>query len=96
MLREKVNVVKGEYYRAEANGKEEMSSLKAQVAVLREQLANYEAIEREMDDAVLSLAKLSPNDNAIYTSTLASVPTANKRRIQQALGLAQRLQAKQR
>lgn len=41
MLREKLNVVKGEYYKSEANGKEEMSSLKAQVAVLREQLANY-------------------------------------------------------
>lgn len=41
MLREKLNLVKGEYYKAEANGKEEMSSLKAQVAVLREQLANY-------------------------------------------------------
>jgi hypothetical protein len=49
-----------------------------------------------MDEAVLSLAKLSPNDNAIYTNTLNSIPTANKRRIQQALGLAQRLQAKQR
>jgi progesterone-induced-blocking factor 1 len=49
-----------------------------------------------MDEAVLSLAKLSPNDNTIYTNTLNSIPTANKRRIQQALGLAQRLQAKQR
>ena len=45
---------------------------------------------------MLSLAKLSPNDNTIYTNTLNSIPTANKRRIQQALGLAQRLQAKQR
>ncbi len=44
MLREKVNLLKGEFYRAEANGKEEASSLKAQVAVLREQLANYEII----------------------------------------------------
>ena len=49
-----------------------------------------------MDEAVLSLAKLSPNDNTIYTNTLNSIPTANKRRIKQALGLAQRLQAKQR
>lgn len=45
---------------------------------------------------MVSLAKLSPNDNSIYTHTLNSVPTSNKRRIQQALGLAQRLQAKQR
>ena len=72
-----------------------MSSLKAQVAVLREQLANYELIERELDQAVLSMAKINPNDNNIFAHTLTSVPTANKRRIQQALGLAQRLQAKQ-
>lgn len=44
----------------------------------------------------MSLAKINPNDNNIYTNTLNSIPTANKRRIQQALGLAQRLQAKQR
>ena len=96
MLREKLGVVKGEYYRAEANGREEMSGLRAQVAVLKEQLANYELIEKEIDEAVVSLGKLNPNDNGIFTQTLHSMPTANKRRIQQALGLAQRLQAKQR
>jgi hypothetical protein len=41
------------------------------------------------------MAKVNPNDNTIFAHTLTSVPTANKRRIQQALGLAQRLQAKQ-
>lgn len=46
MLREKLNLCKGEYYKSEANSKEQMSSLKAQVAVLREQLANYEVIEK--------------------------------------------------
>lgn len=96
MLREKLNVVKGEYYRAESSGKDELSSAKAQIAVLKEQLANYEVIEKEIDEAVMSMAKLSPNDNAIVNSTLHSIPTSNKRRIQQALGLAQRLQAKQR
>jgi progesterone-induced-blocking factor 1 len=44
----------------------------------------------------MSLGNLKPNDNNIFTSTLHSVPTSSKRRIQQALGLAQRLQAKQR
>ena len=41
MLREKVNVLKGDYYRAEAGNKDEFSGLKAQIAVLREQLAGY-------------------------------------------------------
>lgn len=42
------------------------------------------------------MAKINPNDNSIFTGTLNSIPSSNKRRIQQALGLAQRLQAKQR
>lgn len=73
-----------------------MSGLKAQVAVLREQLANYEIIEKEMDEAIVTMGQVSPNDHNIFNGTLHSVPTSNKRRIQQALGLAQRLQAKQR
>ena len=73
-----------------------MSGLKAQVAVLREQLANYEIIEKEMDEAIMAMGRINPNDNNIFTNTLHSVPTANKRRIQQAMNLAQRLQAKQR
>ena len=63
---------------------------------MKEQLANYELIEKEIDEAVVSLSNLKPNENNIYLNTLNSVPTSNKRRIQQALGLAQRLQAKQR
>ena len=43
----------------------------------------------------MSLAKINPNDNNIFTSTLNSIPSSNRRRVQQALGLAQRLQAKQ-
>jgi progesterone-induced-blocking factor 1 len=49
-----------------------------------------------MDEAIMTMGKINPNDNNIFANTLHSVPTANKRRIQQALGLAQRLQAKQR
>lgn len=63
---------------------------------MKEQLANYELIEKELDEAVVGLANLKPNENNVYLNTLNSVPTSNKRRIQQALGLAQRLQAKQR
>lgn len=44
----------------------------------------------------MSLSNLKPNDNNIFLNTINSVPSSNKRRVQQALGLAQRLQAKQR
>ena len=96
MLREKLNVVKGEYYKSEANAKENMSDIKAQNSVLKEQLANYEIIEKEIDDAVVSLSKINPNEHQIFSHTLNSIPSSNKRRIQQALSLAQRLHAKQR
>ena len=41
------------------------------------------------------MGKINPNDQEVMTHTLTSVPSSSKRRIQQALGLAQRLQAKQ-
>jgi progesterone-induced-blocking factor 1 len=74
-----------------------MSGLKAQVAVLREQLAGYELIEKEIDEAVMGMGRAGgSNSDNMYVNVLNSAPTASKRRIQQALGLAQRLQAKQR
>lgn len=42
------------------------------------------------------MGKINPNQNNIFSNTIHSVPTASKRRIQQAMNLAQRLQAKQR
>lgn len=44
MLIEKVNLLKAEFYKSEANAKDANSSLRAQVAVMKEQLANYELI----------------------------------------------------
>lgn len=44
----------------------------------------------------MSLGQLNPNNVDVYTNTLTSVPSSSKRRVQQALGLAQRLTAKQR
>ncbi len=43
----------------------------------------------------MTLGQINPNDEGIFKNTIHSVPTSNKRRIQQALSLAQRLQAKQ-
>lgn len=43
----------------------------------------------------MTMGKISPNEKNIFSDTLGSIPTSNKRRIQQALNLARRLQAKQ-
>jgi progesterone-induced-blocking factor 1 len=56
MLREKINVLKSEYYRSQVDAKEEMTGIKAQLEVAREQLANYEGIEHEIDQAIMKSA----------------------------------------
>jgi len=96
MLREKNNVLKGEYYKLEANMKEESAGIRAQLAVAKEQLSNYEAIENEIDRAVTGLGSLGEtNANDVFMQTLHGAPTASRRRIQQAIALGQRLNAKQ-
>ena len=96
MLREKNNVLKGEYYKLEANMKEESAGIRAQLAVSKEQLSNYEAIENEIDRAVTGLGNLGETGaNDVFMQTLHGAPTASRRRIQQAIALGQRLNAKQ-
>lgn len=99
MLKDKINILKGEYYKLEGSLKEGSAGVRAQLAVSKEQLANYEAIEREIDEAIVGLASKSSgfdsNTENIFLQTLQSSPTASKRRIQQALALAQRLNIKQ-
>eukprot|EP01017_Pseudomicrothorax_dubius_P034085 TRINITY_DN4630_c0_g1_i1.p1 TRINITY_DN4630_c0_g1~~TRINITY_DN4630_c0_g1_i1.p1 ORF type:complete len:634 (+),score=208.33 TRINITY_DN4630_c0_g1_i1:584-2485(+) len=90
MLREKLNVLKAEYYKAEANGKQEAADVKAQLAFMREKVLAYEAIEKEIDATIVNLA----DGGREGESTLNMAPTLTKRRIQQALSLAQKLSDK--
>ena len=83
MIREKLAVLKSEYYKIEAKAKGENADVKAQNAVLKEKLENYEAIEQEVDNAVMNLAKDGvPDDpNNVYLATLSNMPTTTKRRM---------------
>ncbi|CAD8069072.1 unnamed protein product [Paramecium sonneborni] len=96
MLREKINVLKAEYYKCQVEAKEQMSNINAQLQVAKEQLTNYEGIEREIDDAIMKSAGNDYDAMNPLLGFMGTVPTSSKRRIQQALNLAQRLQAKQR
>lgn len=73
-----------------------MSHIRAQLQVAKEQLSNYEGIEREIDEAIMKSAGQDYDPNNPLLGMMGSVPTSSKRRIQQSLNLAQRLQAKQR
>lgn len=66
------------------------------MAVSRERLANYEMIEKELDQAIMNVANDEnlEGDSLIgnaLISTITSAPTTAKRRIQQSLLLANRL-----
>lgn len=101
-LRSKIDVLKSEYYKLESQARQGNADIKAELAVLKERLASYELIEKELDSAIMNVAN---NDNldgegidgigSALIQTITSAPTAAKRRIQQSLLLANRLQTKQ-
>ena len=49
MYREKVNVLKAEYYKVEARSKTDNADIRAKLEVMKERLANYENIEKEIN-----------------------------------------------
>ena len=101
-LKAKIDVLKAEYYKIESVARQQNADIKAELAVARERLANYELIEKELDSAIMNVAGDASVDeygtntigNALI-QTITSAPTTSKRRIQQSLLLANRLQSKQ-
>jgi len=88
-LKQKISLVQAEYYKVESMGRQNNADIKAELAVSRERLANYEMIEKELDQAIMHVAQSDgvidsdgTNDigNALI-QTIASAPTTAKRRI---------------
>lgn len=100
-LKAKIDLLKTEYYKVEAVAREGTAELRAELAVAKERLANYDMIEKELDQAIMSAAEVREDDgsndigNALI-QTITQAPTTAKIRIQQSLLLANRLQNKQR
>ena len=101
-LRSKIDVLKTEYYKLESTARQGNGDIKAELAVCKERLASYELIEKELDQAIMNIAGDATVEgdgtnhvgNALI-QTITSAPTSSKRRIQQSLLLANRLQTKQ-
>ena len=83
MLKEKVDLLRQEYYKAEHKCTTENADLKAQYAVAQAQLQQYAMIEQELDYAI--------ENQGIDVGA----PTTSKRRVQQSLALAKKLTEKQ-
>ena len=100
--RQKEEVLRTEYYKLEGAHRQGTADVRAELAVCKERLAQYELIEKELDSAIMGVAQ---SDNALdggpdavgsaLIATITQAPTAAKRRIQQSLLLANRLQTKQ-
>ena len=56
-LRSKLDVLKSEYYKLESSARQGNADIKAELAVTRERLGNYEMIEKELDQAIMHVAE---------------------------------------
>ena len=52
MYKEKVSILKAEYYKVEAKSKTDNADIRAKLEVMKERLANYENIETELNRAI--------------------------------------------
>lgn len=87
-LKAKIDVLKTEYYKLESTARQGTAEIRAELAVAKERLANYELIEKELDQAIMHVANDSAVEddgtNAIGNAliqTITSAPTTAKRRI---------------
>lgn len=56
-LRAKLDILKSEYYKLESTARQGSADIKAELAVTKERLANYELIEKELDQAIMHVAE---------------------------------------
>jgi progesterone-induced-blocking factor 1 len=48
-LKSKIDILKSEYYKLESTNRQGSADIKAELAVCKERLGNYELIEKELD-----------------------------------------------
>ena len=86
-LKSKIDILKSEYYKLESLNRQGSADIRAELAVCKERLGNYELIEKELDQAIMNVANNENIDGGIDTvgnaliSTITSAPTTAKRRI---------------
>jgi rRNA-processing protein FCF1 len=71
-LKAKIDVLKTEYYKIESVARQGTSEVRAELAVAKERLANYELIEKELDQAIMNVA----NDATIDENGTNSIGNA--------------------
>ena len=99
--REKLEVLRSEYYTLQADAAQRGATLEAQNSALSEKLRQYERLEEELDAAVIAAGEAAaagggtPGSDAIAPLAMIRVPSAAERRVQQCLALARQAVAAQ-
>ena len=99
--REKLEVLRSEYYTLQADTAQRGATLEAQNGALSEKLRQYERLEEELDAAVIAAGEAAaagggtPGSDAIAPLAMIRVPSAAERRVQQCLALARQAVAAQ-
>ena len=89
-LKDKNDFIRSEMIKLQAEYKGEISEYKIKLNVLEEKLKNYDNMENELDN-VINQAPQEEGDDQDIVNILRSVPTSNKRRIDQCLNLANKV-----
>ncbi|KAF4667049.1 hypothetical protein FOZ61_008899 [Perkinsus olseni] len=101
VLRGKVELLRTELDERRASGAEELSSVRGEMAVLKERLGAYEKMEEDMTMAVQAAISLESSctpsgdtggNDAVISQVLGSIPVTSRRRVKENLLLTRRLQ----
>ena len=91
MIRKQMDVLKQEFVQLETVSATTQVKHETQLSLLQDKISAYNAMELELDTAVLQHAAACIADNVESDNRLASIPTAAKRRVEQSVALAQKL-----
>jgi progesterone-induced-blocking factor 1 len=103
MLTKKVRLLEGQYHSLEAAANRRQGDAEMRLAEQAARLEHYEALERELDDAVLTAAGSSGSDGegtggvggeragTALAALGSSVPASLRRRLQQSIALGRRV-----
>ncbi len=96
-LKDKLDLMRSEYYKLESGAQQSQADIRAENAMLKERLRNYEQIEKELDQAIMQVGTGEGGSelSQALAATITQAPTTAKRRIQQSLLLSNKLLAKQ-
>ena len=80
-MKQKMDLLRSEYYKVDANATEKNAFVKAELAMYKERISQYEFMEKELDDAIIQASEgFAPSHDAM--GVLTTAPTSSKRRVQ--------------